>query len=274
MNNEAENKENITPTDTSTPNEQPKDKTSVEQQHETSEGEANPQAENTSSGDGNKADEENRKSQSSKENARFAQLRRENERLAKELDATKSELRGNISDTALKDLGLTREDLKDESNMALARSYMKAVANGEENPTLSAYKEQRSEALKRDNIAREQARLEANRNTAIQEDAKNFAKAFPKDNIVEITKDNTEFMRMYGQVPDLMGNVTKYYGIYKSLKGNSSSVATEAEKNYANPDVHGEQGTNKQKSYEDVVREASKDPNKLAELRRKATGHN
>jgi len=181
------------------------------------------------------------------ENARFAQMRRENEELRKRLDAMQSERRENITEGTLKELGFTREDLADDENMKVATAYTKALADGVENPKAYAY-----ESVYRSNReAERKARAEADRNAheqteraeKVRQDVEAFHKAYPDIDINEVVKDGSEFSDLFGDVPDVIGNVTKYYGKYLRMKGiqQGRKPLTEADKAKGSPYVKGGQ---------------------------------
>lgn len=175
-------------------------------------------------------------------NARFAQLRRENEELRKSVAALQSEKRENITEQALKDLGLTRDDLSDEDNMLVANEYTKALAKGEQDPIAYAYRT----AYRKSQEAKKQAKEETAREAKVKEetakkvkaDTDNFKAKYPNVNINDLVKEGSEFNDLFGDVPDIIGNVTKYYGKYLKMKGvtqTQSKKDTEADKAKGQP---------------------------------------
>lgn len=179
-------------------------------------------------------------------NARYAQLRRDNEELKKRLDALQSERRENITEQALKDLGLTREDLSDDDNMLVATEYTKALAKGEQDPIAYAYRTVYRKSMEAKRKASEETAKEAKakEETAkkVKADTENFKAAYPNVNINDLVKDGSEFNDLFGDVPDIIGNVTKYFGKYLKMKGMASTQpkkATEADKAKGQPYVGG-----------------------------------
>lgn len=179
-------------------------------------------SDNQSGTDESKAIEEAKKAWKTEENARFAKMRRENEELTRKLQLYESERRENISDKTLEALGFTRDDLKDEENLAVAKAYVKAVANGEENPKATAYEEsyrnkkkaQREEQEKKANADK----IKAETDKKVEDDIKAFKEAFPNENIADLVKSDSDFMKSCGSlVKD--GNVTEIYKVYRALKG-------------------------------------------------------
>lgn len=194
-----------------------------------------------------KTDGSGEKPWKTQENARYAQMRRENEELKKRLDAMQSEKRESITEGALKDLGFTREDLADEENMKVATAYTKALADGMENPKAYAY-----ESVYRSNReAERKARAEADRSAheqteraeKVRQDVDAFRRAYPDVDINDVVKDGSEFNDLFGDVPDVIGNVTKYYGKYLRMKGiqQGRKPLTEADKAKGSPLVKGGQ---------------------------------
>lgn len=181
------------------------------------------------------------KSWKTEENARYAQMRRENEELKKRLDAMQSEKRENITEQALKDLGLTRDDLKDEDNMAIASEYTKALAKGEQDPIAYAYKTayKRTQEAKRKASEETAKEAKAKEETAkkVRADADSFKERYPNVNINDLVKEGSEFNELFGDVPDIIGNVTKYYGKYLKMKGDTAQTkkTTEADKAKSQP---------------------------------------
>lgn len=186
---------------------------------------------------------EKEKAWKTEQNARFAELRRKNEELERQLNAFRSERRENITEQTLKDLGLTRKDLEDEDNMLLATEYTKAIAKGDENPTRTAYKAvydaDRTAKKKAREAEEAKAKAKAENDQKVSADMEEFRKRYPDVDISEVVKDGSEFNQMFGDVPDVIGNVTKYYGRYLKLTGKTGKKITEADKAKGNPYVGG-----------------------------------
>lgn len=206
-----------------------------------------------------------KKVQSSEENARYAELRRQNEEQRKRIEALESEKRESVSDSALKELGLTREDLKDEENLSLANAYIKALANGAENPKASAYetlfKSKRESAKKAKEEADNKAKLDQVEKSKINEDKLQFSKEFPDVNIAEITKSDSDFRKTFSELSDeeMIGYITKYYRIYAKMKG-LTNKPTESDKAKSTPFVSGTSANaTTQVSEEDILKMSQKD---------------
>ena len=173
-----------------------------------------------------KAEEgDGKKKQSRAENSYYAKLRRakeeleaENGRLKAENEGYRANERKSITDEALANLGLDREDLNDPKNMRLAKLYAEASAKGEENPTAYAYRRFRTEereAREKDEAeAKAKADSEAEAKRKTDEAFKSFTDKYGKDafNSDLVSKDSL-FMKKYGDVvtPD---NLMKLYSIY------------------------------------------------------------
>jgi uncharacterized protein YdiU (UPF0061 family) len=186
---------------------------------------------------------EKEKAWKTEQNARFAELRRKNEELERQLNVFRSEKRENVTEDALKKLGLTRDDLEDDDNMVLATEYTKALARGDEDPIASAYKSLWKSSKEAKRKAKEEAdskaKADAETKAKVNEDVAEFRKKYPDVNINDLVKEDSEFNQMFGDVPDVIGNITKYYGRYLKLKGNDAKKVTEADKAKSNPYVKG-----------------------------------
>lgn len=181
------------------------------------------------------------------ENARFAELRRKNEELERQLAEYRSKDRENVTEDALRKLGLTRADLDDDDNMALATEYTKALARGDENPAEAAYKARykssREAKLKDKADAENRAKLDAETRAKVNADKDAFAKKYPGVSINDLVKEDSEFSQMFGDVPDVVGNITKYYGRYLKLKGAETKKVSEQAKAKSTPFTKGSQSS-------------------------------
>lgn len=190
------------------------------------------------------ADEDQEKPWKNERNARYAEMRRRNEELQKRIAQLESENRDNITDGVLKELGFSRTDLEDADTMEVAKAYMKGLANGVENPKAYAYESLYRNKREAERQAREksdtEAQARAKEEAAVKADIESFRKKFPNEDIREVADSNSDFMKAFGSVVT-NGNVTKYYEIYRNMKGASKKI-DEAEKNRSNPTIVGNQG--------------------------------
>lgn len=255
-----ENKKDVVETKVDTQEETKAQETATKEEKEEAKVEQSTNSTNASGT--SKPTEEAKKVQSSEENARYAKLRRQYEEQKKRIEVLESEKRESITDNALKELGLTREDLKDEENMELANAYVKSLASGAENPKANAYelvyKAKRESAKKAKEEAEAKTKLEQAENAKILEDKNKFVKEFPNVDLGTLLETNSDFRKVFSDV-DLAGNVTTYYRIYTQLKGANKKV-TEAQKANANPYVSGTSANaNAKVSDEDVLKMSDKD---------------
>lgn len=183
------------------------------------------------------------------ERSRQAEMRRlndENARLKRQLEQYRTAREGAVSDTALQELGLTKDDLKDSENLALAEDYMAGLAKGEKDPALYAFRKakMRANEAKKEADAKAKAETEAKerQTKAVEADAKEFARLFPNVDIGKVTSPDSDFMRKHGNDANLMGNVTGTYAKYLQEKENERRT-TETAKQMANPPTGGQQGT-------------------------------
>ena len=148
------------------------------------------------------------KKQSPEENAIWKQRRLEWERRERELsdklkvaNETISGLRSqSVSDEALKDLGLTKDDLKDSDNLRLAELYAEGQKNGVENPAAYAYRKQNSELRnisERERKAREERDVE--RENA-RKDREQAAAKYGAEFVSRALNKDSEFMKQYGRI--------------------------------------------------------------------------
>lgn len=176
------------------------------------------------------------------DNARYAEMRRQNEELQRRIAQLESESKASVTDEALKDLGFSRDDLNDSENMDIAKAYVKALARGAQNPKAEAYEQvyrSRREAQKEAEAEKERlAKQEADSREMVEKDIADFARTYPNARISDVTNPNSDFMKAFGSVVT-NGNVTKYYGIYLSIKG--TPKIDEATKNRSNPAMSGSQ---------------------------------
>lgn len=216
------------------PNAEPKDNSADDSK-------SDPQNSDKSSGTEEKSIEEAKKAWKTEENARFAKMRRENEELTKKLQKYESERRENISDKTLEALGFKREDLEDEDNLNIAKAYVKALANGDENPKATAYEEnfrnkrkaQREEQQKK----ADEEKSKAEKDERVNADIKAFKEAFPNENIGDLVKPDSDFMKTCGGlVKD--GNVTEIYRVYRAIKGLDNKTS-ETKKSNSTPFASG-----------------------------------
>ena len=165
--------------------------------------------------------DEPQKKQSRNANRKFAELRKENERLEKriaeleeynkraKLDTSKKF----ISEEAKKDLGI--DDISSEEDLALFEEYEKARLSGSENPSRDAYATLRHKALNK--------QVEE---TKVNENNKKLAKEYGERliRIYGITPtdvfNNQEFIEKFGSEVK-HGNLTELYGAYLYQKSKS-----------------------------------------------------
>lgn len=179
------------------------------------------------------------------DNARYAEMRRQSEELQRRIAQLESENKESVTDEALRDLGFSRQDLDDSENMGIAKAYVKALAKGAQNPKAEAYEHvykakreaQRQALAEQERLAKE----EAAHKSLVAKDIEDFGRAYPNVRISDVTKPDSDFMKAFKDVVT-NGNVTKYYGIYLSLKG--APKLDEATKNRSNPSVNGSQSFN------------------------------
>ncbi len=175
-------------------------------------------------------------------NAKFAEMRRENEKLQRRIKALESERKESFAETTLRELGLTKDDLDDNDNIALAKAYVKGVSEGVENPKEYAYETYYKESREaRRATAEERQRTEKAKqeeNERVAKDIDNFRRSFPNVDLAKVASKDSEFMQLYGEVPNLNGNLTTYYAKYLAVKGNNT--ATEADKAKGNPPYAGQ----------------------------------
>ena len=170
-------------------------------------------------------DGEEKKKQTRSQDSYYAKLRRrkeeleaENGRLKAENEGYRSDERKSVTDEALSDLGLSREDLEDPRCMHLAKLYAKASAEGEQNPAAYAYRRQREEDREAQARAEAETKAKADAETAMKErtDAafRDFTGKYGKDAFRDLTDGNSLFMRKYGNIvtPD---NLVALYGIFR-----------------------------------------------------------
>lgn len=212
----------------------PTDKTEAEPDQSTGKAEAGGTAE--------KEGKEAEKPWKNADNARYAEMRRQNEELQRRIAQLESESKASVTDEALKDLGFSRDDLNDSENMDIAKAYVKALARGAQNPKAEAYEQvyrSRREAQKEAEAEKERlAKQEADSREMVEKDIADFARMYPNARISDVTNPNSDFMKAFGSVVT-NGNVTKYYGIYLSIKG--TPKIDEATKNRSNPAMSGSQ---------------------------------
>lgn len=179
------------------------------------------------------------------DNARYAEMRRQNEELQRRIAQLESENKESVTDEALRDLGFSRQDLDDSENMEIAKAYVKALAKGAQNPKAEAYEQvykAKREAQKQAQAEQERlAKEEAENKSVVEKDIADFARAYPNTDIRDVTNPNSDFMKAFGGVVT-NGNVTKYYGIYLSIKG--TPKIDEATKNRSNPAMSGSHSVN------------------------------
>ena len=217
----------------------PTDKTEASPEQSTGQAEA--------SGTAEKEGKEAEKPWKNADNARYAEMRRQNEELQRRIAQLESENKESVTAEALRDLGFSRQDLDDSENMEIAKAYVKALAKGAQNPKAEAYEhvyKAKREAQKQAQAEQERlAREEAESKSVVEKDIADFARAYPNTNIRDVTNPNSDFMKAFGGVVT-NGNVTKYYGIYLSIKGTAAPKLDEATKNRSNPSIDGSQAGN------------------------------
>lgn len=189
----------------------------------------NPLAPESQSGDEGKKTEAEAKPEMSKEErshqAEMRRLREELEAAKRQLNSYREEKQGSITDKALNDLGITREDLNDPDSMKLAENYMKGLANGEKDPAAYAHRQffidSRTARIEAKRATEEQAAKQLQLNQSIEADKANFAREFPGESIAAVMQEGSEFRKAFAGI-DLNGNVTAYYRAYKAIKGNGA----------------------------------------------------
>lgn len=170
-------------------------------------------------------EEEGKKKQSRDENSYYAKKRREREaleaenaRLKGENEKLRESKRNAVSDEALSDLGMSKEDLKDDENLRLAELYAQGAMKGEENPASYAYKALREEArnakAKAEEEARKKTEAEEAGKKAVDDAFADFTKTYGKEAFGDLTNQESLFMRKYGKVVTA-GNLVELYGIFK-----------------------------------------------------------
>lgn len=169
-----------------------------------------------------------KRKQSREDDSRFAELRRENERLKKELAKSQQKAQNGITDNALADLGFSRDDLRDEDNMSIAELYMKAKADGEANPIGYAYqqhyKAQREAKINAEAEARKKNDEENEISRLIEKDKSDFLAKYSREELAEAMDENSEFRQLFGDQVHV-GNVEKMYSIYrKMVKGEDTKA--------------------------------------------------
>ena len=162
--------------------------------------------------------DEPQKKQSRNANRKFAELRKENERLEKriaeleeynkraKLDTSKKF----ISEEAKKDLGI--DDISSEEDLALFEEYEKARLSGSENPSRDAYATLRHKALNK-----QVEETKVNKKLA-KEDGERLIRIYgitPTD-----VFNNQEFIEKFGSEVK-HGNLTELYGAYLYQKSKS-----------------------------------------------------
>lgn len=177
-----------------------------------------------------KADEtpkaEEKEKQSREKDSYYAKLRRQREEAMAEADKLRKENEGyrmkereSVTDEALRNLGITREQLSDPDTMALARGYAEATAKGEENPTAYAYRKLFNDRREADTKAKADAEAKAQADAKAKEETDNafkeLTKAYGRDALKDISDENSVFMKKYGAVVTA-GNLNALYGIYKA----------------------------------------------------------
>lgn len=190
-----------------------------------------------------------KKEQSSEENAKYAEMRRKYEALERENEALKSKQRGNVSDDTLKALGLSREELDEDSSMDLVSSYLDGLAKKVDNPVQYAYQNQYKKNIENVKKAKADKQKEEEERRAeedsIKQDSLAFKRMYPETSINDVVKSDSEFMKSryvqeyiknFGE-KSLLGNVTKHYAIYLATKGTNSVTSNVAKS--ANPYMGG-----------------------------------
>lgn len=107
---------------------------------------------------------------------------------------------GSVSDEALADLNITRDDLSDPDNLRLAELYTEATRKGEENPAAYAYRMQNAEYRGQSQKARQ---AEEERRTISENARKDRAEAsrkYGKEWVDRTLNSDSDFMRLYGNI--------------------------------------------------------------------------
>ena len=197
--------------------------------------------ENESADGGSQTDTEKAK-QSRAENAKFAEMRRRNQALEAENKRLREAQKAGISETALSELGLNKDDM-DEDDKRLYNAYVDAVLSGKDNPKDYAY----STAYRQSKEAKREAqRLQAEKESKDKEltekvrtDVQNFQKKFPSVDMQKVINDQ-EFNDYFKEKGiELTGNVTTYYSIYREVKGLDKGNSQEDKSRGALPSATG-----------------------------------
>ena len=159
--------------------------------------------------------------QTREEDARYAEMRRQNEKLQREIEEYRKRDIERVSDKALNDLNLKREDLNDEDNARLVKAYEKAVAEGVENPVGYAY---RSEYARSQEAKKKSAEEGAN----IRKDIEDFKKMYGSKVYNEIMEPESAFQKKLGKKLR-PGNLCDLYDTYMLTIGEEPKAAKPTE---------------------------------------------
>lgn len=160
---------------------------------------------------------EDKPRQSRREDAFYAQLRRDKEKAEREAQEARKALGSMVSDETLDKLGLKRDDLSDPDKMRLAGFYREAERDGSEDPAGYAYRKAYEERLDAERKSSERAREEKERSEAL---GKGIAEVFRshgvgKEDALSMMRDDSDFAKRFGRYFSEDGaNIPTLIGIY------------------------------------------------------------
>lgn len=203
--------------------------------------------------------------QSNAENAKYAEMRRKYEALERENQALKSKQRGSISDDTLNALGITKEELEEDSSIELTSLYLEGLSKKVDNPVQYAYQQLYKKNLETSKQAKIDKQKAEDAKKAefekIEQDKALFKQTFPDEDISKIIKPDSEFrkssyvqefIKNFGE-DALLGDITKHFAIYKATRGNTK-VASNVAKS-ATPYTRGApSGTNGTQTNADIMK--------------------
>ena len=181
--------------------------------------------------------EQKKRKQDARENAHYAELRRknrelkeQNERLLKEKTKAEFDLKANaIPEDVLEDLGIT--EISDDDDLFEANAYIAASKAGKENPRAEARKALKERRKAEQSKADEEAKLQAEKKSAVEKDRKAFIDKYGKEAFVVALKEDSKFMKLYSGFLDY-GNLTSIYERFLAAEG-ADKEADEAAKKAA-----------------------------------------
>lgn len=166
-----------------------------------------------------KPEGQQKKPQSRREDAAYAQLRREKKALEEQLKRLQAEQqkavfeakKGAVPSEVLEALGI--KGVEDEDDLYLANSYMEAERKGSDDP-LGEAQAALAKKLRAEKRTADQQRLqEEEQNKALQQDKANFKAKYGEEKLVEILQEGSRFMELFGDMVQ-PGNLTSLYERY------------------------------------------------------------